>query len=118
VGRDDKEPHCRRCSFSLCLRLSACIELAHTDKCRHAPAPRTAIALFDNAVLAVRAADGAISIVVADLCTALPHNRSSHVRAIRDRIGWALRTLDNLTARQVQPRRRSPLHCPSAPRPR
>lgn len=47
------------------------------------PREQLPIALFDGAVLAVRAADGAIYLVVADLCAVLQLNLSSHLRAIR-----------------------------------
>jgi len=47
------------------------------------PREQLPIALFDGAVLAVRAADGAIYLVVADLCAALQLNLSAHLRAIR-----------------------------------
>ena len=74
-----------------------------------APRPREQlpITLFDGAVLAVRAADGAIYLVVQDLCTALGLIPSSQLRAIRAderlhlaafrlRIGHQVRTLDCL----------------------
>jgi len=47
------------------------------------PREQLPIPLFNGAVLAVRAADGAIYLVVADLCAVLQLNLSSHLRAIR-----------------------------------
>lgn len=71
------------------------------------PREQLPITLFDGAVLAVRAADGAIYLVVQDLCTALGLIPSSQLRAIRAderlhlaafrlRIGHQVRTLDCL----------------------
>jgi len=47
------------------------------------PREQLPIPLFNGTVLAVRAADGAIYLVVADLCAVLQLNLSSHLRAIR-----------------------------------
>jgi hypothetical protein len=71
------------------------------------PSEQLPITLFDGAVLAVRAADGNISLVVQDLCTVLGLIPSSQLRAIRAddrlhlaafrlRIGNQVRTLDCL----------------------
>jgi hypothetical protein len=71
------------------------------------PQEQLPITLFDGVVLAVRAADGQIYLVVRDLCTALALTPSSQLRAIRAddrlhvlafrlRIGRQVRTLDCL----------------------
>lgn len=73
----------------------------------HIPREQLPITLFDGAVLAIRAADGSISLVVQDLCTVLGLIPSSQLRAIRTderlhltafrlRIGNQVRTLDCL----------------------
>lgn len=71
------------------------------------PSEQLPITLFDGVVLAVRAADGQIALVVRDLCTVLGLAPSSQLRAIRAderlhlsafrlRIGRQVRTLDCL----------------------
>src|SRR5688572_29652406 len=71
------------------------------------PQEQLPITLFDGVVLAVRAADGQIYLVVRDLCTVLALIPSSQLRAIRAddrlhllafrlRIGRQVRTLDCL----------------------
>src|SRR5688500_18305597 len=71
------------------------------------PYEQLPIALFDGVVLAVRAADGQIALVVRDLCTVLGLVPSSQLRAIRAddrlhlatfrlRIGRQVRTFDCL----------------------
>src|SRR5690348_15797201 len=71
------------------------------------PREQLPITLFDGVVLAVRAADGHIYLVVHDLCTALDLIPSSQLRAIRAddrlhlvpfrlRIGRQVRTMDCL----------------------
>ena len=71
------------------------------------PREQLPITLFDGAVLAVRAADGSIYLVVQDLCTVVGLITSSQLRAIRAdermhlaafrlRIGNQVRTLDCL----------------------
>ena len=73
----------------------------------HIPHEQLPITLFDGAVLAVRAADGSIFLVVQDLCTVVGLTTSSQLRAIRAderlhlaafrlRIGNQVRTLDCL----------------------
>src|SRR5688572_5048324 len=71
------------------------------------PHEQLPITLFDGVVLAVRAADGQIALVVRDLCTVLALLSSSQLRSIRAdarlhltafrlRIGRQVRTLDCL----------------------
>src|SRR3954454_19375736 len=71
------------------------------------PAEQLPITLFDGVVLAVRAPDGQIALVVRDLCSVLGLAPSSQLRAIRAderlhltafrlRIGRQVRTLDCL----------------------